>query len=356
MTDEQRTDPATHGWLEWFGAIVIATVLAALLSTGWVLLLWSLQGWLPSVDAGPDVGVDVDTVPIRSVFIGFVIAAVLMVQQLRRIATNDKGQWPVTAVITVFLTLATSAVSMLSEHLEVQAAMVTGLFIVFSVAHLFGAVLSRVPSWLVHLKLPGMAAALSLTALLPVCGGAAIGDSVARLSEPTTTIDGHDVVAGIERVVRDQCFQQVAGWRQEAVRSAQARHGLSTEDAEDVVGSVILSVCAREGMRTDLRSYFFKSVQLRGANPWRRASKDRVRGDGWERPLPVPSPETIVEEANGCLGRQMRALPEEQRRSLILLVLQGRSVDEAAALVGQSRSALDRTKQKALASLRAACP
>lgn len=352
MNEENESGDAARpqrSFWSWVGTAVVASLGAGLGCAAWFVAFGLVMSLVPEHTA-EEVSSPGSLKP--GLTLGLAVAGLQAVHAW----TRKESQ----LLTTLAMTLVAGALGLvspwISTSLSHQVDVAAFVFLMFSLAHVAAFSFIHIWRWLAALRLPGVAPLLSAMALAPMCGGVVVADEVALLSEPADSVDGGDVVAGLFTVSRELCFLQVADWRGEAVRVAQGS-GLRREDAEDVVGSVILSVCTTEGLRADLRPYFFASVRKRTADPWRRAARRQQLGDAWgaEPWQPAPTPEAIVAETNGCLGLTMRTLPDDQRSLVVLTVIQGRTLDEAATLLGRSRSALDRTKHKALESLRKAC-
>jgi len=355
MTEAQGTEAAARAepGFAWVGAFVVATTLALVLGAGWLWLLWLVQDALPLAEG--TALEDLDGAPIRSLKLGLLIGLVIAAEQVHRMATKERGQWPGTALIALVMTATTSIASLFGEYVRLQAVTATTVFVGFSLLHLFGAVVAWLTPRLARSTMPGLATALTLTAFMPVCGGVAVTDALASLSAPAEKLDGNDIIAGVQHIVRQQCFEAVAGWRPEALRVVKSRAGVTSQDAEDVVSDVTEAVCKSGEPRVDLRAYFFQSIRNRSVDPWRAVARQKKGADIWERPLPLPGPAAILDRARSCEARALASLPEEQRQ-IVALKEMGFTTDELVTKLGRSRSAVDRSVQAARAAVAAACP
>lgn len=352
--DEER------GLLEWFGAIVVSGVVAALVAAAWGYLLLSIAWALPSSE---DDAIDFTTLPVRSILVGLAVGCSFVLQRLYRILTQEKRQWPWTAAWAVGFTLLPALASHVDENLWMQAATAWLIVASFSALHLSCAVLVRTSRWLMSIRLPGLTVALSLSGFLPFCGGAVVADDLAEISEPTTKIDAADFAEGVASFLRDSCFAEVVAWRVEAEQRLRSK-GLGREDAEDVVSEVTLSVCTQPGVRDDLRAYFFKSVERRSADPWRTSAKHRKAekyGDFFAPP-PLPPTDALVlaKDARNdahvqCAARELQALSEQDRAIVIAVAAHGASRRDVAMALNMSKSALQRRCAAAIAKLARNC-
>ncbi len=122
-------------------------------------------------------------------------------------------------------------------------------------------------------------------------------------------------------------------------------HTASADDAEDVVQSALLSVHRslgdfREGSRFTTWLY---SVVRRAAADWRRSERRRsTRERRWAEQLDTSTEPDFgragVERDLAAALELLQTLPARQREAFDLTELQGKSYDEAAALLGLSTS------------------
>jgi len=180
----------------------------------------------------------------------------------------------------------------------------------------------------------------------------------------------------LRRMVNDQRLKeasdeellcQFAAGRDEAsFRELLCRHGPmvfdvcravlhSEADAEDAFQATFLALASKAGSirrATSLSSWLYGVA-------YRTALKARVNSDGRrkrEARLPgrsVPSPEDLTwGEAKGILHEELNALAERCRAPLVLCYLQGKTQDEAAALLGLTKATLKRRLEQGRRILR----
>jgi len=130
------------------------------------------------------------------------------------------------------------------------------------------------------------------------------------------------------------------------------RHGISPEDAEDIVQAAFVYVWQhRERLDPEksFRAYLYRIVHSRMLNHIR---------DGWKRdPLPEEWPAPVVHEASSAdLGQQIQEalarLPAGRRQVFTLVVLEGLKQREAAEVLGISPRTVENQLSAAVKTLR----
>ena len=291
-------------------------------------------------------------------------------QTLRILAARD-SRIVSTLVVDLILEGAATAVTAACDSAALRFLFggCAGIFTLFACAHLFGFVFRRVSTLLGRVAPDGVAARLvalcSAITLAPFCAAPVAEDELASLAEPRETFDAADLDVLAARFAsfawRQQanaCLKSLAEYRQEGVRYVMQLRNLQRADAEDVVGGVMWSMCLRQFPKDgDRRRYFFKAIAFRANDPFRRRAADAVKAT-CPPPAPLaPEPDAALDES--WVREKISELPDEVRRVIELRELQGMTLEEAGAVLGVSKSKVDRLQKAGRALLAAdlgACP
>lgn len=147
------------------------------------------------------------------------------------------------------------------------------------------------------------------------------------------------------------------------VRSVARRQGVSPDRVDDVVQETLLSIHkARHTYNADrsFTGWLFAIARRRAVDSLRGTARHRRRevhdAGAYEAfPDAAPAADRTVERAQAkeTLGAAIQALPAGQREAVERLVLEDRSLAEAAAVTGRQTGALKVNLHRALKALRA---
>lgn len=131
-------------------------------------------------------------------------------------------------------------------------------------------------------------------------------------------------------------------------------------DVEDVTSDVFVAVLTGldrfVGAEAQLRSWVFTIAHHRAADAARRSARRPAEApyEVTDDPRTAPSAETaaLAGMVGGSLEAMLSVLTEDQREVLLLRVVAGLSVDEAATVMGRRPGAVKALQHRALSALR----
>lgn len=120
-------------------------------------------------------------------------------------------------------------------------------------------------------------------------------------------------------------------------------------DADDLVQELFVFLLSKEGAvdasaPRPFRSFLFAVAYRLGANASRRRARRQERpiADASEAPAPAADPErrALAREEGRRVAEALESLPIETRRTLLLVATEGKSVSEAARILGVREEAV----------------